>query len=143
MAQSDETVVIENNHYFPAGAVNKSHLQPSTTTTKCPWKGTAHYYTVSVGGKENPDAAWYYPDPNPPAAEIKDRIASGGRESLVGDNGLTPPPLESRRADGRDKKKLSFAPKSAKLKEASRFSYSCCPLGGGAQECLTCNRYWK
>ena len=75
VAQSDETVVIEGNHYFPADAVNKSHLKPSTTTTKCPWKGTAHYYTVSVGGKDNPDAAWYYPDPKPAAAEIKDRIA--------------------------------------------------------------------
>lgn len=75
VAQSDETVVIEGNHYFPADAVNKNHLKPSTTTTTCPWKGTAHYYTVSVGGKDNPDTAWYYPDPKPAAAEIKDRIA--------------------------------------------------------------------
>jgi uncharacterized protein (DUF427 family) len=75
LAESGETVLVEGNHYFPADAVNKSYLKPSTTTTACSWKGTAHYYTVSVGGKDNPDAAWYYPDPKPAAAEIKDRIA--------------------------------------------------------------------
>jgi uncharacterized protein (DUF427 family) len=75
LAQSDQTVVVEGNHYFPAESVSRNHLKPSPTTTKCPWKGTAHYYTVVVDGKENPDAAWYYPDPKPAAAEIKDRIA--------------------------------------------------------------------
>ncbi len=75
IAQSDRTVVIEGNHYFPAEDVDKSRLRASTTTTKCPWKGTAHYYTVVVDGKENPDAAWYYPDPKSAAAAIKDRIA--------------------------------------------------------------------
>lgn len=75
LAQSDSTVVVEGNHYFPAEAVGKSCLKPSATTTKCSWKGTAHYYTVVVDGQENPDAAWYYPDPKPAAAAIKDRIA--------------------------------------------------------------------
>jgi uncharacterized protein (DUF427 family) len=75
VAESDEAVVVEGNHYFPADAVNKSYLKPSVTTTTCPWKGTAHYHTVSVDGKDNHDAAWYYPDPKPDAARIKDRIA--------------------------------------------------------------------
>lgn len=75
IARSDATVVVEGNHYFPAEAVDKALLQPSTTTTICPWKGTAHYYTIAVDGAENRDAAWYYPDPKPAAAEIKGRIA--------------------------------------------------------------------
>ncbi len=75
VAQSDDTVVVEGNHYFPADAVNRAYLKPSQTTTKCPWKGTAHYHTLSVDGKENPDAAWYYPDPKPAPAQIRDRIA--------------------------------------------------------------------
>ena len=75
VAQSDDTVVIEGNHYFPAESVNKTYLKPSATTTTCPWKGLAHYHTLSVGGKDNPDAAWYYADPKPAAAAIKNRIA--------------------------------------------------------------------
>lgn len=75
IAQSDATVVVENNHYFPADSVNPAHLKPSATTSHCPWKGTASYYSVVVGGQENRDAAWYYPDPKPAAAEIKGRIA--------------------------------------------------------------------
>jgi uncharacterized protein (DUF427 family) len=75
IARSDDTVVVEGNHYFPAGAVDPAVLLPSDTTTICPWKGVAHYYSVSVGGAENRNAAWYYPDPKPAAAEIKDRIA--------------------------------------------------------------------
>ena len=75
IAESDETVVVEGNHYFPADAVHSENLKPSSTTTVCPWKGTAHYYTVVVDGKENVDAAWYYPTPKDAAAQIKDRIA--------------------------------------------------------------------
>jgi uncharacterized protein (DUF427 family) len=75
IARSDDTVVVEGNHYFPAAAVDAALLVPSDTTTICPWKGTAHYYSLSVGGAENRNAAWYYPDPKPAAAEIKDRIA--------------------------------------------------------------------
>ncbi len=75
LAQSDETVVVEGNHYFPADAVDSRYLKPSATKTTCPWKGTASYHSLSVNGADNPDAAWYYPDPKPAAAEIKNRIA--------------------------------------------------------------------
>jgi len=75
IAQSDNTVVVEGNHYFPRDSVDASLLRDSSTTTGCPWKGTAHYYTLAAGGAENPNAAWYYPDPKPAAAEIRDRIA--------------------------------------------------------------------
>ena len=75
LAQFEDTVAVEDNHYFPAVAVDKAHLKPSPTTTKCPWKGTAHYYTVPAGGQENTGAAWYYPDPKPGAARIEGRIA--------------------------------------------------------------------
>ena len=75
IAESDATVVVEGNHYFPADSVRPELLVPSATTTVCPWKGTASYYTLSVNGKENPDAAWYYPAPKDAAAEIKDHVA--------------------------------------------------------------------
>jgi uncharacterized protein (DUF427 family) len=75
IAQSDDTVVVENNHYFPLSAVDVALLKPSSTTSVCPWKGTAHYYTLAVGGAENADAVWYYPDPKPAAAQIKGRVA--------------------------------------------------------------------
>ena len=75
LAESEDTVVVEGNQYFPAEAVDRAYLKPSASTTVCPWKGTAHYYTVTAGGKENPDAAWYYPEPKPQAAAIKGRIA--------------------------------------------------------------------
>ncbi len=75
IASSDDTVVVEGNHYFPVNAVNADFLLPSKTTTNCPWKGTAHYYSVNIEGAENTDAAWYYPDPKPKAENIRDRIA--------------------------------------------------------------------
>ena len=75
IADSDTTVVVEGNHYFPPESVVKEHLKPSPTTTECHWKGTAHYYSVVVGGGENRDAAWYYPEPKEAAAEIKNHIA--------------------------------------------------------------------
>jgi uncharacterized protein (DUF427 family) len=75
IAQSDDTVVVEGNHYFPADSVTKEYLQPSSTHTICPWKGEASYYNVVVNGETNKDAAWYYPEPKDAAAEIKDRIA--------------------------------------------------------------------
>ena len=75
IAESDATVVVEGNHYFPREAVDPAVLSDSATTTVCPWKGTAHYHSITVGGETNTDAAWYYPDPKPAAAEIKDRIA--------------------------------------------------------------------
>lgn len=75
IAQSDATVVVEGNHYFPRDAVNPEFLSPSAKTSVCGWKGTAHYHTITAGGAVNPDAAWYYPEPKEAAAEIKDRIA--------------------------------------------------------------------
>ena len=75
LAESDKTVVVEGNHYFPLEAINKEHFQPSDTHTTCPWKGEASYYNVVVDGQVNKDAAWYYPQPKDAAAEIKDHVA--------------------------------------------------------------------
>ncbi len=75
IAESGETVVVEGNHYFPIGSVKKAALKPSATTSICPWKGTASYYSVVAGGKENTDAAWYYPEPKDAAKQIKGRVA--------------------------------------------------------------------
>lgn len=75
IAESDETVVVENNHYFPASSVKSEYLRDSAKQTVCPWKGTADYKTIVVDGKENPDAAWFYPAPKDAAAKIKDRFA--------------------------------------------------------------------
>ncbi len=75
LAESERTVVVEGNHYFPAESVQRERLVPSATHTTCSWKGVASYYTVSVDGHTNPDAAWYYPDPLPAAAAIKDHVA--------------------------------------------------------------------
>lgn len=75
LAESDDTVVVEGNHYFPAAALRSEYLTPTETHSVCPWKGTASYYTVRVDGSENPDAAWYYPEPKEAAAQIKDHVA--------------------------------------------------------------------
>ncbi len=75
LARSDTTVEVEGNAYFPPGSLHIEHLRPSAHTTVCPWKGTAHYYDVVVGDAVNANAAWYYPDPKPAAAQIKDRVA--------------------------------------------------------------------
>lgn len=75
IAESDDTVVVEGNHYFPLDSVRPGVLTPSSTTSVCPWKGTAEYYSVQAGGAENTDAAWYYAEPKPAAAEIAGRIA--------------------------------------------------------------------
>lgn len=75
IAESDETVVVEGNHYFPRDAVKQEYLKESSTHTICPWKGQASYYTIEVNGQKNNDAAWYYPEPKEAAREIKDRIA--------------------------------------------------------------------
>ncbi len=74
IARSDDTVVVEGNHYFPREAVTAT-LTESDTHTVCPWKGTASYLSVEVDGKVNADAAWYYPAPKDAAKEIKDRVA--------------------------------------------------------------------
>ena len=75
IAQSDDTVVVEGNHYFPRDSVKVDFLQGSDKTSVCGWKGTAHYQSLIVDGKTNTDAAWYYPEPKDAAREITDRIA--------------------------------------------------------------------
>ena len=75
IADSDDTVVVENNHYFSVDAIDPALLKPSATTTVCGWKGTANYYTLVAGDAENKDAAWYYADPKSAAANIKGRLA--------------------------------------------------------------------
>jgi uncharacterized protein (DUF427 family) len=75
IAESEDTVVVEGNHYFPLAAVRPEVLRPSDTTTHCPWKGTANYYSVEVDGQVNRDSAWYYASPLPAAAEIAGRVA--------------------------------------------------------------------
>jgi uncharacterized protein (DUF427 family) len=75
IARSDDTVVVEGNHYFPRDAVEDGVLEDSATTSFCPWKGTASYYSVAAGGAVNRDAAWYYPDPKEKAQHIKGRVA--------------------------------------------------------------------
>jgi uncharacterized protein (DUF427 family) len=75
IAQSEDTVVVEGNHYFPIDGVRRDLLTPSDTHTICPWKGTASYYHIAVNGALNKDAAWYYPETKPAAAHIKGLIA--------------------------------------------------------------------
>lgn len=75
VAESDDTVLVEGNHYFPAASVNPAFLLPSNTRTMCAWKGEARYHTLFVNGDANNDAAWYYPEPSEAAAQIKGRIA--------------------------------------------------------------------
>ena len=75
IAESDDTVVVEGNHYFPRSSVKSEYLTDSQTHSVCPWKGTASYHTLTVDGKSNPDAAWYYPQPKDAAREITDRLA--------------------------------------------------------------------
>lgn len=75
LAESSDLVNIEGNYYFPADSLNKDLFKASSTHTVCPWKGTASYYSIEVDGQTNADAAWFYADPKPAAAEIKDRVA--------------------------------------------------------------------
>lgn len=75
IAESDSFELVENNVYFPRESIRAEFFRDSPTTTICPWKGTAHYFTLDVGGVENKDAAWYYPDPKPAATNIKNSVA--------------------------------------------------------------------
>jgi uncharacterized protein (DUF427 family) len=75
LAESDQTIIIEGNHYFPPDAIKEEHFRESSTHTVCPWKGTASYYDVVVDGQTNKDAAWYYPEIKPAAHEIKGYVA--------------------------------------------------------------------
>ena len=75
IAESEETIIIEGNHYFPKSDINDKFFQPSANHTFCPWKGEASYYTLFVNGEENADAAWFYPSPKEAAIKIKDYVA--------------------------------------------------------------------
>lgn len=75
LAESDQTEVVEGNHYFPPQSVNKEFFKESNTHTTCPWKGEASYYSVQVNGDTVKDAAWYYPQPKDAAKNIKDHVA--------------------------------------------------------------------
>lgn len=84
IAESDDTVVVEGNHYFPLEAVDPALLVPSATTTLCPWKGIASYYSIVVDGHENRDAAWYYAEPKDAAKAIRGRVAFWKGVEVVG-----------------------------------------------------------
>ena len=75
IAESDDTTIVEGNHYFPIDSVRSDYLASSPTTSVCHWKGTARYFDIVVGGETNAGAAWYYPTPKPEAAQIKDAVA--------------------------------------------------------------------
>lgn len=97
IAESDDTVVVEGNHYFPADSVKREYFTPSDTHTTCHWKGVASYYSVEVDGVRSPDAAWYYPEPSEAAAEIKDHVAFWKDVKVEGTPGST---KESEAPDG-------------------------------------------
>jgi uncharacterized protein (DUF427 family) len=84
LAESDDTVVVEGNHYFPADSLRREHFRDSDHHSVCPWKGTASYYDLVVGDAINPQAAWYYPQPKDAAAQIKDRVAFWHGVEVVG-----------------------------------------------------------
>ncbi len=75
IAESDDTIVVEGNHYFPADALREEHFAPSTETSVCRWKGRASYYDVLVGDRRATGAAWYYPETKPKADQIRGRVA--------------------------------------------------------------------
>jgi uncharacterized protein (DUF427 family) len=75
IAMSDDTVVVEGNHYFPVGSLDRQYVKPSSHTTICSWKGLANYYSLVVNGETNTDAVWYYADPKPAAQAVRGRVA--------------------------------------------------------------------
>ena len=77
IAESEDTVLVEGNHYFPASALKREVVTFSNHRTSCAWKGQASYYSLLINGELNPDAVWYYPDPKPEAAMVRDRVAFG------------------------------------------------------------------
>ena len=85
LAEASETVRLEGNHYFPVSSLNREYFSDSATTSVCPWKGTAHYYSVRVGDEVNPDAAWYYPQPSAKAGQITDHVAFWKGVQIEGD----------------------------------------------------------
>lgn len=75
IADSDDTVLVEGNHYFPESALNRSYVTFSNHRSTCAWKGQAHYYSLLVNGELNANAVWYYPDPKPEAEAVRGRVA--------------------------------------------------------------------
>lgn len=75
LAESDNTVEVEGNQYFPKDSVNMEYFEDSPNRSECPWKGSAYYYHITINGNTNENAAWYYPDPKPAASEIKNKVA--------------------------------------------------------------------
>ena len=75
LAESNDTIVVEGNHYFPSDSINKEYFEESDTKSTCPWKGQASYYHLNINGKVNKDAAWFYPEPLKAALQIKDHVA--------------------------------------------------------------------
>ena len=75
IAESDTTEIVEGNVYFPESSLKREYFRPSSTTSTCPWKGQARYMSLLIDGQDNPDAAWYYPDPKPAARKIKGYVA--------------------------------------------------------------------
>lgn len=84
IAESDETVVVEGNHYFPPSSIKTEYFSPTERTTGCPWKGTANYYDVTVDGQTLSNVAWYYAEPKDAAAEIKDHVAFYSQVTVEG-----------------------------------------------------------
>ena len=89
LAESEETIRVEGNHYFPPKSLISAHFSKASQTSQCPWKGTAQYYTLSVDGQKNANAAWYYPNPTPAAENIRNYVAfsNGVRVVTVQENG--------------------------------------------------------
>ncbi len=87
LAESKQTIVVEGSHYFPPETLKREYVQPSAKHTVCPWKGLASYYDVMVGGQTNPDAAWYYPEPQDAAKEITNYVAFWRGVKVVPDEG--------------------------------------------------------
>jgi uncharacterized protein (DUF427 family) len=75
LAESDQTEMVEGNHYFPPNSINQEYFKQSSHQTTCPWKGIASYYTLEVNGQKNENAAWYYPTPKDAASNIKNHVA--------------------------------------------------------------------
>ena len=86
IAESDDTIRLEGNHYFPSGSIVTEHFRPSEKTSVCPWKGVASYYDIQVGDAVNHGAAWYYPDPSAAASQITGYVAFWKGVKIVGDD---------------------------------------------------------
>ncbi|MFD7282576.1 DUF427 domain-containing protein [Streptomyces sp. NPDC059862] len=87
IAEAPRTVIVEGNHYFPSEALHRQYFRESRSRSLCPWKGLARYYDVTVGGRTNPKAAWYYPHPSPLARRIKNHVAFWQGVTVEGEPG--------------------------------------------------------